>query len=558
MKGAIIVLVVSACVRAQQGSLEGTAIHAVTREPLSHVHVRLVGGSFAGISGAYGAMSDRTGHFSIATIRPGTYVLGPELAGFLYVQAKGGIPNLTIKPGQPLTGYQLEMTPQAVISGRVVDEAGDPVESVGVQTVPATPGSTPIILAPIPNLGTDDRGEFRLVVAPGKYYVQATLSNSRSAQEGPEIRSDGTSEAIYGTTFYPSAVHKERGTVVEAVAGKDAGGIEIRLARQQQGLSISGVVSGFPEGPARGFVSMRSGESAQQMFSGRGTSIGADGKFRFDGLQAGFYRVMAQYDDGKTQLVSRSMEWQLENSEIANVELVLLPPLELSGSVKMEGEAAGAAAPKRTVKLEPKGFFMGNLGMTGGAVDGSGAFRIGNIAPGRYRVKVESLAENAYLKALEIDGVAAAKGIADLSQAARGATAKVTWGAGFGPGAGFRWRAHREQHADGFSGQRSGRYSAYRWRSGACRPGRQVHPQGRGPRQVPAVCGGSISDQRRGWGRRGAGDVQEAVRARRGNRVQGRRPDREGPESDFVGGCECEAEAIGRCLGCGWRRPPWA
>src|ERR1017187_9165899 len=428
MKSAIVLLLVSGYLRAQQGSLEGTAIHAVTREPLSRVHVRLVGGSFAGISGAYGAMSDRTGHFSIATIRPGTYVLGPELAGFLYVQAKGGIPNLTIKPGQHLTGYQLEMTPQAVISGRVVDEAGDPVESVGGQTVPATPGSTPIILAPIPNLGTDDRGEFRLVVAPGKYYVQATLSNSRSAQEGPEIRSDGTSEAIYGTTFYPSAVHKERGTVVEAEAGKDAGGIEIRLARQQQGLSISGVVSGFPEGPARGFVSTRSGESAQRMFSGRGTSIGADGKFRFDGLQAGFYRVMAQYDDGKTQLVSRSMEWQLENSEIANVELVLLPPLELSGSVKMEGEAAGAAAPKRTVKLEPKGFFMGNLGMTGGAVDGSGAFRIGNIAPGRYRVKVESLAENAYLKALEIDGVAAAKGIAALSQAARGATAKVTLG----------------------------------------------------------------------------------------------------------------------------------
>ena len=44
MKGVILLLLVSACLRAQQGSLEGTAIHAVTREPLSHVHVRLVGG----------------------------------------------------------------------------------------------------------------------------------------------------------------------------------------------------------------------------------------------------------------------------------------------------------------------------------------------------------------------------------------------------------------------------------------------------------------------------------------------------------------------------------
>jgi hypothetical protein len=273
-------------------------------------------------------------------------------------------------------------------------------------------------LMPIPNQGTDDRGEFRLVVAPGKYYVQATVQSFRHAQERPEIRSDGTSEAVYGTTFYPSAIRKERGTVVEAVAGKDVGGVEIRLARQQQALSISGVVSGFPEGQARAYVSMQSGESAQRMFSGGGTGIGADGKFRFDGLQPGFYRVTAQNNDGKPRLMSRSMEFQLVNSEIANVELVLLPPLELSGSVKMEGEEAGAAAPKRTVRLEPMGYSMGNMAATGGEMDGNGAFR----------VKVEPLAENAYLKALEIDGVAVTNGIADLSKVVRGASAKVTLG----------------------------------------------------------------------------------------------------------------------------------
>ena len=97
---------------------------------------------FNGITGAYGAMSDRTGHFSIATIRPGTYILLPERAGYLHVQAKGstGIPNITIKPGEHVTGYQLEMTPRALISGRVVDEAGDPVQGVRVQTVAVTFG----------------------------------------------------------------------------------------------------------------------------------------------------------------------------------------------------------------------------------------------------------------------------------------------------------------------------------------------------------------------------------------------------------------------------------
>jgi hypothetical protein len=173
---------------------------------------------------------------------------------------------------------------------------------------------------------------------------------------------------------------------------------------------------------------MQFGESAQRITSGRSTNPGADGKFRFDGLQPGFYRVWAMYNEGKTQMASRTLEWQLENSEIANVELALAPGVELSGTLRMEGEAVGAAT-KRTVKLEPAmGYFLVNLGMTGGEVDRDGAFRIANIAPAKYRVKVAPSPENAYIKTLEIDGVAANHGIADLSKAARTANAKVLVG----------------------------------------------------------------------------------------------------------------------------------
>jgi hypothetical protein len=71
---------------------------------------------------------------------------------------------------------------------------------------------------------------------------------------------------------------------------------------------------------------------------------------------------------------------------------------------------------------------MTNLGMTGGEVDGDGAFRISNIGPGKYRMKVEPLTENAYIKTLEVDGAAVTNGTVDLSKAARGASAKVTIG----------------------------------------------------------------------------------------------------------------------------------
>src|SRR6266568_2990715 len=117
MRSAVLLLLAGACLCGQQqGSIEGTATNAVTHEQLGNVHVRLVSASFAGINGAYGAMSDRAGHFSIATIRPGTYILIPERSGFLHVQSKSGaaLPTITIKAGEHLTGYELEMTPRSV------------------------------------------------------------------------------------------------------------------------------------------------------------------------------------------------------------------------------------------------------------------------------------------------------------------------------------------------------------------------------------------------------------------------------------------------------------
>ena len=433
MRSAIILLLTGACTYAQQqGSIEGTAINALTHEPLSNVHVRLIAATFGGVNGAYGAMSDRAGHFSIATIRPGTYILLPERPGFLHVQTKGStaIPTITIKPGQSLAGYELEMSPRAVIVGRVVDESGDPVQAVRVQAIPVSPEYSPAVLNPAPNPTTDDRGEFRIISPAGKFYLQATLNSPGvGGGERPEARSDGTTEAVYGTTFYPSSLRKDRATVVEAIAGKDVAGLEIRLARQQQGLSISGVVSAIPEGSVRPYVIMQWGEKAPNITNGRSTNVGADGKFKFESLQPGYYRILAQYNDGKTSLVSRMMEWTLENTEVSNVELPLTPGLQVSGKVRMEGDPPGSPAARRTVKLEPMlGYNMGNLQKNGGEVDADGLFRMTGIMPGRYRVRVEPLPEGAYVKTVEIDGTPTAADLIDLSNVIKSVSANITLG----------------------------------------------------------------------------------------------------------------------------------
>ena len=53
--------------------------------------------------------------------------------------------------------------------------------------------------------------------APGKYYIKAEIRQQNAA--APEVRSDGTQPAVYGTTWYPASESKDRATAVEAAAG---------------------------------------------------------------------------------------------------------------------------------------------------------------------------------------------------------------------------------------------------------------------------------------------------------------------------------------------------
>ena len=87
---------------AQQAGIEGTAIHSVTGQPLSGVHVRMV--TRSAVSNVYGAISDSTGHFSISGMQPGVYTLQPQKTGFVFPSN-----GITLKADQRLTDFKLVM-----------------------------------------------------------------------------------------------------------------------------------------------------------------------------------------------------------------------------------------------------------------------------------------------------------------------------------------------------------------------------------------------------------------------------------------------------------------
>jgi hypothetical protein len=409
MRGAALLLFCCIPLAAQQASIQGVASDAISHEPLANVHVRLFIARTGAPAVAYGAMSDRTGHFSIATIEPGTYDVMAEHVGFVYL----GTRTVALKAGQNLTDFKLELTAQAVISGHILDGNGDPVQGASVGIIHV--GGEPI--APPEAAGnTDENGAFRARGAPGKYYVHASPPpNGLESDAGREIRANGAAPEVYVATWFPNTTSKDRAAIVEAVAGRETGGIDIRLARQTP-LKISGVVKGIPEGTTQTMI-VAEGEPGQSQQGPGMTTAGPDGKFTFAGLLAGTYRIVVLDAGG---LVSRRVKVELNNADVTDVELALQGPEKLSGILETPGDRV-----KSIVALDQAGEAdFATRRPEGGEVDKHGAFIINGLFPGLYRVEVSPLPGNSYIKEVRLDG-ALVKNLLDLSSGVRGSSLKV-------------------------------------------------------------------------------------------------------------------------------------
>jgi hypothetical protein len=260
-----------------------------------------------------------------------------------------------------------------------------------VQLTPVSPDAPVAVSLPGGAPQTDDRGEFRLAAGPGKYRVRATPFPQLG--RSMEIRTDGTSPAEYVLTDYPA--------VVEVAAGAEIRGIDIRLGRRSVAAGgVEGTVSGIPDSRGWANVHLVSRDAESGLNYSQATQTSGDGRFSFHDLRPGSYRLFASYTlDGKA-LVSPSVEFT-GAAMPAGIVLRLAPAPEISGSIVFDGGNPAEAG--RTVTLQPAGSSP-MLPTSKGEIDNSQGFRITGVFPGRYRVVVQPLPENAYVRAIEVDG----------------------------------------------------------------------------------------------------------------------------------------------------------
>jgi hypothetical protein len=159
------------------------------------------------------------------TVDPGQYRLAANRNGYVqqaYGQKDARRPGtiLTLTEGQELKNVDFRLVPGGVVSGRVVDEDGEPMSGVNVQVLRLTYVNGERRL----DLGgrmaaSDDRGEFRVYGLPARrYFVSATKrffdDNERSARPG--MPAEG-----YATTYYPGTTDSSAAMAIDVKAGEE-------------------------------------------------------------------------------------------------------------------------------------------------------------------------------------------------------------------------------------------------------------------------------------------------------------------------------------------------
>jgi hypothetical protein len=294
------------------------------------------------LSGSKTAQTGDDGSYEISELPAGQYRVVAAKPGYIrggYGQREETDPSTPVDVADAQTRTRIDVVLQrnSNVTGRVVDEYGDPVENVAVTlsqikflggrkrlvTVSAMSGRT-----------TDDLGRYRVYsVPPGDYVVSASVGQVVAFQPS-------TGVSGYALTYFPSTPNPREAQFVSVPRALDVTGIDFVLVPIQT-ATVSGRKIGADGEPFGGSLTITpSQRSGALVTEPAGARIYDDGRFEFPNVAPGDYVI--QGDQGKS---GQDREGQFASAFVtvdgANVPDVLLqsaPGSTISGRVIFEGD----------------------------------------------------------------------------------------------------------------------------------------------------------------------------------------------------------------------------
>ena len=396
---------------AKKASIEGVAVNEATKEPIRRAEINLykqgvAGGMLPGRESAYSTLTDAAGKFRIDNIDPGNYTLMHLKAGFLSTRSNFELSARLLKraAGDSLTGLRYSLLPQAIVTGRVVDDEGAPAQGIFVTLLRLGHYHGSNRAFGVGRQQTNDRGEFRFTdVEPGRYCLRADVERMRvmygGAPAGPST-APGAPRTAFVSTYHPSASAIAQAARIEVLAGQEFSGLDIAL-RKDKVVRVSGKVLDTDGLPVRyATVSLAPADSPLESVGSVSLLTDDKGMFFANSVPPGPYLARARKYDG-SDWESAETPIAVGEAGVANVALQIQPALELEGTLVLEG------FDRRDFDFS--GFTVEwwyadatSAGSGGAHVEPDGTFTLPAMPPGRYTLGALPGPSGGYVKSILI------------------------------------------------------------------------------------------------------------------------------------------------------------
>ncbi len=417
-------LACTVCALAQSGGVvSGRVVSSVDGAPVADAQVTLRG--MEAPPGAklqtYIVETGADGRFSIADVAPGVYDARPSKVAYVARPAErfaaaNDFPPVTVESGNR-AAIELRLTPDGVISGRVLDPDGDPLRNANIEALQYRFARGKKELNTVGSARSDDQGYYRIFyLAPGRYYLRARVEkqNCGITPVGAMISGfsanqpcNGSPVAL-GAVFYPGAFDASHATELAVAPGAETGSIDLRLSPRVV-YQIRGTLSGVTGGLQ---------SSALQIFAADGTAapfdfeVGDEGYYGFHDVAPGAYRITADFSYGQDS--SEEHVFAVERVEVINNDvdapLVFHKGHKVTGTIQLEGGPAEHHQDAIAVRFVP---VIGGVEAEA-TVPPDGSVFTAWVAPGRYRVEIDRTPP-VYLKTLRAGDLTLPKGTFDAA-----------------------------------------------------------------------------------------------------------------------------------------------
>jgi hypothetical protein len=408
--------------------LEGRVL-STTGEPVGKATVHLGNDSLT-----YVDTSDHDGKFLFENVQPGSYTLSARRAGFV---GQYETSPYVLTAGQVVKDVVMKLPKQGTISGRVIDQDGDPIPKAEVEALSRNFVTGQRVLGRASGASTDNQGGFLIDdLSPGRYYI-LVVDHPENRGIGIPGRSGPVSSSV--STFYPSELEADSAVPLDVAAGSELQGITIKV-RSERVYTIRGKVTGLSSkelaSPHELLIVRTGDKTARWVHPSMSLQVRPpDGTFESTHVPAGTYSLQTgaqgfgPSSDDRGSRTGR-VEVTVSDADVEGVLLDLRPAVEITGTIRVEDieppHMSRLATPAELGHLwvgleESEASDAVDPGGGRIPIKDDGTFRFGRLGPARYEWNLASVPEGTYLKSVRFGDQDVMHAPLDLTSGAGGA-----------------------------------------------------------------------------------------------------------------------------------------